>query len=48
MIMTIHININIMIKPKIFEMLELCMSGQVFRIFRRSSFAQIMKAFIGR
>ena len=29
-------------------MLELCMSGQVLRIFRRSSFAQIMKAFIGR
>jgi hypothetical protein len=30
------------------EMFELCMSGQVFRIFFLSSFAQIMKAFIGR
>ena len=29
-------------------MFELCMSGQVFRIFFLSSFAQIMKAFIGR
>ena len=28
-------------------MFELCMSGQVFRIFFRSSFAQIMKAFMG-
>ena len=44
----IIIMIMMMIKPKILEMLELCMSGQVFRIFRRSSFAQIMKAFIGR
>ena len=29
-------------------MLELCMSGHAFRIFLRSSLAQIMKAFIGR
>ena len=28
-------------------MLELCMSGQVFKIFLLSSLAQIMKAFIG-
>ena len=28
-------------------MLELCMSGQVFKIFLRSSLAQIMNAFIG-
>jgi hypothetical protein len=35
-------------KPNILEMFELCMSGQVFRIFFLSSLAQIMKAFIGR
>ena len=29
-------------------MFELCMSGQALRILRRSSFAQTMKAFIGR
>ena len=29
-------------------MLELCISGQVFRIFFLSSLAQIIKAFIGR
>lgn len=29
-------------------MLELCISGQAFNIFLRSSFAQTMKAFIGR
>ncbi len=34
--------------PNILEMFELCISGQVFRIFFLSSFAQIMKAFIGR
>ena len=37
----------IIFKPRIFEMLELCMSGQVFKIFLRSSLAQIMNAFIG-
>ena len=37
----------ITVKPRIFEMLELCMSGQVFKIFLRSSLAQIMNAFIG-
>jgi hypothetical protein len=35
-------------QPKILEIFELCMSGQLFRIFLLSSFAQIMKAFIGR
>jgi hypothetical protein len=34
--------------PSILEMFELCMSGQAFRIFRLSSFAHTMKAFIGR
>lgn len=34
--------------PKIFDMLELCMSGHAFRIFRRSSFAHTMNAFMGR
>jgi len=34
--------------PSILEMLELCISGQAFRIFLRSSLAQTMKAFIGR
>ena len=29
-------------------MLELCISGQAFRIFLRSSLAHTMKAFIGR
>lgn len=29
-------------------MLELCMSGKAWRIFRLSSLAQTMKAFIGR
>lgn len=29
-------------------MFELCMSGQAFKIFRRSSFAQTINAFIGR
>jgi len=33
--------------PSIFEILELCMSGQLFKIFLRSSFAQIMNAFMG-
>ena len=33
--------------PKILEMLELCMSGQAFKIFRLSSLAQIMNAFMG-
>lgn len=33
--------------PKIFEMFELCMSGQAFKIFRLSSLAQTMNAFIG-
>ena len=37
----------IVVKPRIFEMLELCMSGQVFKIFLLSSLAQIMNAFIG-
>ena len=37
----------ITVKPRIFEMLELCMSGQVFKIFLLSSLAQIMNAFIG-
>lgn len=37
----------IIVKPRIFEMLELCMSGQVFKIFLLSSLAQIMNAFIG-
>ena len=37
----------IIFKPRIFEMLELCMSGQVFKIFLLSSLAQIMNAFIG-
>lgn len=32
--------------PNIFEMFELCMSGQAFRIFLRSSFAQTMNAFL--
>lgn len=34
--------------PRILLMLELCMSGKACRIFLRSSFAQTMKAFIGR
>jgi hypothetical protein len=34
--------------PSILEMLELCMSGQAFRIFLLSSLAHTMKAFIGR
>ena len=34
--------------PKILEMLELCMSGYFCKIFRRSSFAQTINAFIGR
>lgn len=33
--------------PNIFEMFELCMSGQAFKIFRLSSLAQTMNAFIG-
>lgn len=32
--------------PKIFEMFELCMSGQALRIFLLSSFAQTMNAFL--
>lgn len=32
--------------PNIFEMFELCISGQAFRIFLRSSFAQTMNAFL--
>ena len=35
------------ILPRILEIFELCMSGHVFRIFFRSSLAQIMKAFMG-
>ena len=34
--------------PRILEMLELCISGHAFRIFRRSSLAQTINAFIGR
>lgn len=34
--------------PRILLMLELCMSGDALRIFLLSSFAQTMKAFIGR
>ena len=34
-------------EPRILEMSELCSSGLEFRIFRLSSFAQIMNAFIG-
>lgn len=34
--------------PSIFDMLELCMSGQAFKIFLRSSLAHTMNAFIGR
>ena len=34
--------------PRILLMLELCISGQFFRILRRSSLAQIIKAFMGR
>ena len=34
-------------EPRILEMSELCSSGLLFRIFRLSSLAQIMKAFIG-
>ena len=34
--------------PSIFEMFELCISGHAFNIFRLSSLAQIMNAFIGR
>ena len=34
--------------PNILEMFELCISGHAFRIFRRSSFAQTINAFIGR
>ena len=34
--------------PRILLMLELCMSGQALRIFRRSSRAHTMNAFIGR
>lgn len=34
--------------PKIFEIFELCISGQAFKIFRLSSLAHTMKAFIGR
>ena len=42
-----YIQVFKIVKPRIFEMLELCMSGQVFKIFLRSSLAQIMNAFIG-
>lgn len=38
--------INIIL-PSILLMLELCISGQAFRIFLLSSLAQTMKAFIG-
>ena len=34
--------------PRILLMLELCISGQFFRILRRSSLAQIINAFMGR
>lgn len=34
--------------PRIFDMLELCISGQAFKIFLRSSLAHTMNAFIGR
>lgn len=34
--------------PRIFDMFELCMSGQAFKIFLRSSLAHTMNAFIGR
>ena len=34
--------------PNILEMLELCISGHAFKIFRRSSLAQIINAFMGR
>ena len=34
--------------PRILLILELCMSGQALRIFRRSSRAQTIKAFMGR
>lgn len=34
--------------PRILLILELCMSGQAFNIFRRSSRAQTINAFIGR
>lgn len=34
--------------PRILLMLELCMSGKAWRILRRSSLAQTMKAFMGR
>lgn len=33
--------------PNILDMFELCMSGQALRIFRRSSLAHTMNAFIG-
>ena len=42
-----YIQVFKIVKPRIFEMLELCMSGQVFKIFLLSSLAQIMNAFIG-
>lgn len=34
--------------PRILDMFELCMSGQAFKIFLRSSLAHTMNAFIGR
>jgi len=34
--------------PRIFDMFELCMSGQAFKIFLRSSLAHTINAFIGR
>lgn len=34
--------------PSIFDIFELCISGQALRIFLRSSLAHTMKAFIGR
>lgn len=40
--------INQVYSPRIFDMLELCISGQAFRIFLRSSLAHTMNAFIGR
>lgn len=40
-----HLKVHL---PSILLMFELCMSGQAFRILRRSSRAHTMKAFIGR
>lgn len=40
-------SVGVWFLPRILLMLELCMSGKAWRIFRLSSLAQTMKAFIG-